>query len=256
MASVDQPHIQSNVQIEEDRHWWFSSRTRALMNLMDAIPLGCDLRVLDIGCGAGNMMHHLNRYGHVEGVEIDPRPVAVARQRGYPVEQGDASRGLTHEDATFDAVTMLDVIEHNQDDISMLREAYRVLKPGGHVVITVPAFMWLWSHNDQINAHVRRYTIAGLRGRLGGAGFNVKRATYNNFFIFPVAAVLILARRARNSQPELASHHLNENEYQVEMEPVPTPVNVVLTAAGWLEAQLLRWVNLPLGTSIIAIAQK
>ena len=243
-------------QIDEDRHWWFASRTRALLTMMNAIPLGCDLDLLDIGCGAGNMIHHLGRYGRVKGVEIDPRPVAMAHGRGYDVDLGDACQGLAYEDATFDVVTALDVIEHNQDDMSILREAHRILKPGGHVVVTVPAFMWLWSHNDEINAHVRRYTAAELRQRMEQVGFHMRRMTYNNFFVFPMAAPLILLRRTGDSQPELASHHLSEDEYQVEMEPASPSVNTILTAVGGLEAQVLRWINLPVGTSIIAIAQR
>jgi SAM-dependent methyltransferase len=243
-------------QLEEDKHWWFASRTRALLAMMDPILPGRELKLLDIGCGAGNMIHHLRRYGQVKGVEIDPRPVAVARQRGYEVEQGDATQGLAYDDASFDAVSALDVIEHNQDDMRILHEMHRVLRPGGYAIITVPALMWLWGHNDDINAHVRRYTAGELRRKLQAAGFRVRRMTYNNFLVFPMAAGLILLRRGRNSQPELASHHLSQDEYQVEMEPASPPVNTLLTGVGWVEAQLLRWVSLPVGTSIIAIAEK
>jgi SAM-dependent methyltransferase len=224
--------------------------------MMDRALPGRDLDLLDIGCGAGNMIHHLSRYGTVKGVEMDPRPVAIAHQRGYDVDQGDATQGLAYEDASFDVVTALDVIEHNEDDDAILREMVRVLKPGGHAVVTVPAFMWLWSHNDDINAHIRRYTAPELRDKLEAAGFQVQRTTYNNFFVFPLAAAMILARRGRDSQPELASHHLSEDEYQVEMEPASPPVNAVLTVVGWVEAQVLRWISLPVGTSIIAIAEK
>jgi SAM-dependent methyltransferase len=224
--------------------------------MMDRALPGRDLDLLDIGCGAGNMIHHLSRYGTVKGVEMDPRPVAIAHQRGYDVDQGDATQGLAYGDASFDVVTALDVIEHNEDDDAILREMVRVLKPGGHAVVTVPAFMWLWSHNDDINAHIRRYTAPELRDKLEAAGFQVQRTTYNNFFVFPLAAAMILARRGRDSQPELASHHLSEDEYQVEMEPASPPVNAVLTVVGWVEAQVLRWISLPVGTSIIAIAEK
>jgi methionine biosynthesis protein MetW len=188
----------------EDNHWWFASRTRALLNMMDRVLPGRDLRLLDIGCGAGNMIHHLSRYGAVKGVEMDPRPVAIAHQRGYDVDRGDATQGLAYEDASFDVVTALDVIEHNEDDAAILREMVRVLKPGGHAVVTVPAFMWLWSHNDDINAHIRRYTAPELRDKLEAAGFQVQRTTYNNFFVFPLAAAMILARRGRDSHLRLA----------------------------------------------------
>lgn len=243
--------------IPEDDHWWFASRTRALKTVMNQfLPPGRGLRLLDVGCGAGNMIHHLSEYGQVKGIEIDARPVKMARQRGYDVDQFDATQPMPFSDNTFDVVTALDVIEHNQDDLAILADSFRVLKPGGHMVITVPALMWLWSHNDDINAHVRRYTAADLRQKLVQTGFTVRRVTYNNFFVFPLAAGLILLRRGAKAEPELASHHLSEEEYQVEMEPASPPVNTILTGVGKLEAALISQVDLPIGTSLIAMGQK
>lgn len=243
--------------LPEDDHWWFASRTRALNAVMDPLlPQIPDFRLLDVGCGAGNMMHHLRRYGRVKGLEIDERPVKMAHQRGYDVDLFDVTDPMPFDDSSFDAVTALDVIEHNEDDMAILTDSYRVLKPGGHIIITVPAFMWLWSHNDDINAHVRRYTATEIKQKLAQAGFKIRRVTYNNFFVFPMAAALILLRRFSKAEPELASHHLDEEEYQVEMEPASPPVNTVLTIVGQVEAALIRWINLPIGTSLIAVGQK
>jgi SAM-dependent methyltransferase len=241
----------------EDYHWWFASRTRALKAIMDSLlPQKPAFRLLDVGCGAGNMIHHLSHYGQVKGIEIDPRPVKMAHQRGYDVDQFDATQPMPFDNNSFDAVTALDVIEHNQNDLAILADSYRVLKPGGFVIITVPALMWLWGHNDDINAHVRRYTAAELKQKLAQTGFSVRRVTYNNFFIFPLAAALILLRRFAKARPELASHHLDEEEYQVEMEPASPPVNAVLTLVGKIEATLISQFNLPIGTSLIAVGQK
>ncbi|MBN1994659.1 MAG: methyltransferase domain-containing protein [Anaerolineae bacterium] len=244
--------------IPEDSHWWFASRTRALNAVIEPLlPKTPDFRLLDVGCGAGNMIHHLSKYGRVKGLEIDARPVKVARQeRGYDVDLFDVTQPMPFDDNSFDAVTALDVIEHNEDDMAILADSYRILKPGGHMIITVPAFMFLWSHNDDINAHVRRYTSDELKQKLAQTGFEVSRVTYNNFFVFPLAAALILLRRSSKAEPELASHHLSEEEYQVEMEPASPPVNAVLTVVGQVEAGLIRYVNLPFGTSLIAVGQK
>jgi SAM-dependent methyltransferase len=243
--------------LEEDNHWWFSSRTRALNALMEELlPAKPDLRLLDVGCGAGNMIHHLSRYGQVTGLEIDPRPVKKARERGYEVDLFDVTQPMPFAGGTFDAVTALDVIEHNEDDLAILQDSYRILKPGGYLIISVPAFMFLWTHNDELNAHVRRYTAGELGQKLTQSGYTVQRLTYNNFFIFPLAAGLLLLRRLANRKTELASHHLREDEYQVEMEPASPPVNVALTWIGKLEARLIHHLNLPIGTSLLAVARK
>ncbi|MDM8519295.1 methyltransferase domain-containing protein [Anaerolineales bacterium HSG6] len=240
-----------------DNHWWFASRTRALNCLMrQVIPASSGLRLLDIGCGGGNMIHHLAEYGEVVGLEIDARPVKVANERGYNVQQFDATYPMPYTDHSFDAITALDVIEHNEDDMAILRDSYRLLKPGGYIIITVPAFMFLWSHNDDINAHVRRYTAGELDRKLQETGFDVWRISYNNFFVFPLAAVLLTLRRTGEAKPDLASHHVDEDEYQVEMEPASPLVNTILTGVGQVEAELIERVNLPVGTSLIAIARK
>jgi SAM-dependent methyltransferase len=242
--------------IEEDSHWWFAGRTWSLLNMLDRVvePDGAQ-RVLDIGCGAGNMFHHLARYGPVSGVDSNPRPLVVARVRGYEVQEGSAER-LPLDDGSYELVFLLDTVEHCEDDMAVLGECYRVCAPGGHLVITVPAFMWLWSHNDVLNDHKRRYTTGELRDKLSRAGFCVERMTYNNFFVFPMAAGLILLRRGAAEQPDLGSPHFDDESYQVEMEPAPPLLNAILSGVTWTEAQLLRWLSLPVGTSIIGIARK
>jgi SAM-dependent methyltransferase len=155
----------------------------------------------------------------------------------------------------MDLVALLDTIEHIADEFAVLAEVERVLKPGGKVIITVPALMWLWSYNDDINAHQRRYTADELRQKLALSGLDVRRISYNNFFLFPpVAAVRLL----RPYKPDLDSPHLTQDEevYQVEMEAIPEPFNSILHGVGWLEAELIERFNLPVGVSIICVAQK
>ena len=253
MTENQKPQIQN---IEEDNHWWFAGRTWSLLHMLDRIvtPDG-QKDVLDIGCGAGNMFHHLARYGRVVGVDNNPKPLAVARERGYDVREGVAEN-LPVDDEAFDLIALLDTAEHCDDDMAVLRECYRVCRPGGYLVVTVPAFMRLWSHNDELNAHKRRYTAQELRDKLRRVGFQVRRMSYNNFFLFPLAAGLILLRRRAEQEPELGSPHFDDESYQVEMEPAPPLMNAVLKSVTWTESQILRWLNLPLGTSLICITQK
>ena len=250
-------HGRGSGQLAEDKHWWFYSRTQALLNMLDGAVSRSDgsRRVLDVGCGAGNMFHHLARYGSVVGVENNPKPLQVAVERGHDVRLAPAE-SMPFPDGSFDLIAALDVIEHCADDVAVLREIHRVAAPDALLVITTPAFAWLWSHNDEVNHHFRRYSGPQLRTRLEIAGFRVRRLAYNNFFIFPVVTTLIFSRRQSGAVPELAAPDKDEEAYQVEMEPASPLVNTALTAVGWLEAALLRRINLPVGTAIICIAER
>ncbi len=249
--------------LEEDRHWWFATRTWAILALLDRyVGPGSGLRVLDVGCGAANMTHHLRHYGQVVGVDSNQKPLEVARARGLEAYQGTAD-DLPFGANEFDLLALLDTVEHVPAEDAVFAECRRVLaepipaagRPGGKLLVTVPAFMWLWSQNDVLNMHQRRYTAPELRAKLERHGFKVLRISYNNFFVFPLAATLILLRRGR-AEPALASPHFDEKAYQVEMEPAPPLLNGLLDAVGRLEVALLRRVNLPIGTSIIALAEK
>jgi SAM-dependent methyltransferase len=253
---TDQTTNVTPIEIEEDKHWWFAGRTWALLNMIDRVvePNGLH-QVLDVGCGAGNMFHHLIRYGSVVGVDNNPKPLVIAHERGYDVREGLAE-DLPLDDKEFDLIALLDTVEHCDDDMAVLRECYRVCALGGHLVITVPAFMWLWSHNDVLNDHKRRYAAKELREKLVRIGFRVRRMTYNNFFVFPLAALLILLRRGTEQEPDLGSPHFDDESYQVEMEPAPPLLNAILSGVTWTESQVLRWLSLPMGTSIICIAEK
>jgi SAM-dependent methyltransferase len=210
--------------------------------------------VLDIGGGAGNMAHHLAQFGQVTGIDFNARPLPVAQQRGLTVLQGSGD-GLPFARDTFDLVALLDTVEHIPDELGVFEECARVLKPGGKLIVTVPAFMWLWSYNDEINDHQRRYTAPELRQKIELCGLRVKRISYNNFFLFPAIAGI---RVLRPYNPGLQSPHLSQADevYQVDMEPIPEPVNSVLHGVGWLEAEILARTTLPFGVSVICIAEK
>lgn len=227
-----------------------------MLNLLDASVPRRDGDVLDIGCGAGNMIHHLSRYGRVQGVDVDDRPVAMARARGYDVRQGDASRGTDFPDASFDLVTALDVIEHVEADEAILREARRVLRPGGVLAVSVPAFQSLWSHNDILNGHKRRYGPSELRERIERAGLRVRRMTFGFFLVSPLSMPLLFLRNRLGRKRQLSSHHFQQDAYQVEMEPVSPWLNRVLRAVGRVEAAMVARVDLPIGTSLMCVAEK
>ena len=179
---MDRDYEQQTFQAE-DRHWWYRGRRRVLERVLDELgagTAGTPIRILDAGCGSGRNMVELARRGTVTGVELSLPSVEKALERGC----GEVIKGSVLEmpfaDASFDLAVSLDVIEHLEDDLGALRELRRVVAPGGALLLTVPAYQWLWSGHDEINHHQRRYTMRSLRAVAEQAGWRQVRTSYFN----------------------------------------------------------------------------
>lgn len=237
----------------EDVHWWFVGRRRILLQLLGRYigPNGMrERRILDVGCGTGTMLTHLASFGRAEGVDIDDEAIGYCRERGLEnVRLGEAA-ALPYEDGTFDLVTALDVVEHLDDDTAALREMRRVLRPGGQLLVTVPAHRFLWGDQDEVNQHKRRYVARELSDRLTESGFDIVRLTYMNALLFPpIAAARLVRRLEHRVRPQTEA----QSDFRY---PAPAPVNFVLGHVFGAEGVVLRRMNIPLGVSIVALAKK
>jgi SAM-dependent methyltransferase len=196
------------------------------------------------------MLTHLAAYGKAQGVDIDEEAVGYCRERGLTDVQVGALEKLPFADASFDLVTALDVVEHLDDDLGALREIGRVLRPGGQLLMTVPAHRFLWGDQDEVNMHKRRYVAAEIRDRLTATGFRVRRVSYMNAFMFPPIAAIRLLRRLEH---RLRPRTTQESDFRY---PAPRPVNFLLATIFGAEAPIVRRINLPIGVSILALASK
>jgi SAM-dependent methyltransferase len=230
----------------DEQHWWYRGRRRVIRSELDKLPLPAHSQVLDAGCGSGRTLQELEDYGEVHGIELSPEAAEVARRRGCGEVRVGRLEELPWEDATFDLVTCLDVIEHTPDDRATLRELRRVTKPGGWLLVTVPAYQALWSTHDVANHHYRRYGRAMLRSAAQDAGWRVARMTsFNSVLLAPAAAIRIgLRRRLRRAGVN----------HDPGVRLGPTWLNYALerplqAEAGWLA----RGRTLPAGLSLLAV---
>lgn len=233
--------------IEAD-HWWYIGRRRIAFEwIARALASHRHPRVLDIGCGTGFNLEELRArgVGRAVGLDIATDALVYCRERGLrALVRGDGSR-LPFADGSFDVITALDLIEHLDDDEGALREMLRVLAPGGHVVIFTPAFRFLWSLQDVVSHHFRRYTSSELRDKLRAAGLEVSKISYANTLLFPLVYAGRLALRVTGR-----AERLSENELH------PAWSNRLLAAIFGAEARLLRHVSLPYGVSLLACATR
>lgn len=233
----------------EDRHWWFVGRRNILLRVLDryfGVSQDGSRRILDVGCGTGAMLGYLARYGTPEGVDQSEEAIASCRARGLERVQRTDGAQLPFSERAFDLVTALDVIEHVDDDRALLRDLHRLARPGGTLLVSVPAYPFLWGPQDEINHHRRRYVAADLRERLTEAGWNIHHLTYFNTLLFPpIAAVRLL--RPKRREGELRSDLVMTK---------PGRVNSFLARLFSLEAPIVPRVSLPFGVSILAVATR
>ena len=240
--------MQATLDVDE-YHWWYRGRRRIIAVELAKLPLSRPARILDAGCGSGRTLPELVRFGEVAGIELSPDAAAVARARGpYDVRIGRLEE-LPWDDGCFDLVTCLDVIEHTPDDVATLQELARVTRPGGWLLVTVPAYQALWSRHDEDNHHYRRYERAPLREAAVAGGWEVRRMTsFNSVLLAPAAAVRLAQRR----RP-----HRENGDYRHDVDIGPAWLNGVLEQPLRAEARwLARGRTLPLGLSLLAVLQR
>lgn len=229
----------------EDRHWWYRGRRSVLERVIDDLRLPARARILDAGCGSGRNMVALARHGVVTGVELSQTSVVRARERRVGEVIEGSLLNMPLQAASFDLAVCLDVIEHLEDDLAALRELRRVIAPGGALLVTVPAYQWLWSGHDVINHHHRRYTRRSLRRVAEQAGWETVRTTYFNSLLLPVAIVLrVLDRLSREKTTESS----------LDLWVPPAPVNWLLQQPLQLEAAIVaRGGRIPAGLSLLTL---
>jgi len=248
----------------ETSYWWFVGRRRIVQTLL------CDLvprlpthapRLVDIGCGTGANLSMLRQsvgaQGSVVGLDFSLLALAHARKElgcisDLALAQGDAMQ-LPLASGAADCVTMLDVLEHLRDDEQALSEVARILKPGGALVLTVPAYGHLWSAHDEALHHFRRYEKHGLRARLREAGLRVEKLSFAMSLLPPAAYVwrhLVLPRLPK--RPRDAQRHSTG----AVLPQLPPPLNAAMIRVLELEGRVLRKRPLRFGTSLVAVAWK
>jgi SAM-dependent methyltransferase len=230
----------------QERHWWYAARRNLLAHLLrnlqnEGLPDGV---IYDLGCGVGANLPVLERFGPVLGVDTSPEAVAFARSRGHEnVRQADLNRLEGLEEGSASVVVLADVIEHLPDERPCLEAARRLLKPGGALIVTVPAFMFLWSPTDEVNHHYRRYTAGQLR-RVIAPLFTLQKLTYFNTFLFGLIAAGRFTERLLKRDGNDAVG-------------VPRwPVNGALQAIFEAEIPLLDRLSFPVGVSVLCVARR
>ncbi len=226
----------------EDWHWWYVGRRRVLRQVVRGMNLAPGAEILDAGCGSGRNLVEFGRFGRVTGVEPAPESLAIAQGRGVGTVVGGSLERLPFDDGGFALATVLDVIEHLDDDVGALRELRRVVAPDGRLLVTVPCYPWLWSSHDVVNHHRRRYTKRSLHRAARLAGWVPERTLHFNALLLPAAVIARLLERL--GRPTGVS----------DLERTPRALNRALLQPLHLESWLIgNGINPPVGLSLLCV---
>ena len=229
----------------ESFHWWFVVRRKLLKSILSSTPLPLKFMTLDIGCGAGSNLRALGSTGfNVIGLDRSIYALSLAKRKlQLPLINGDLNM-LPIRPESVGLIIAMDIIEHLENDVNGIHECFQALKRGGILVLTVPAFKWLWGIQDLVTRHKRRYTRKEILNQLTLEGFELLKSSYFNFFLF---FPILLARRITHV---LGLKIRSENEINSPL------LNSLLEGIFSLEPHILEHFSFPFGVSILCIARK
>jgi SAM-dependent methyltransferase len=231
----------------EETQWWYAGMRAISLALLGTEWRSGDAgsrRILDAGCGTGNNLAHLRRFGHTVGVDLSDEALRFCQTRGVVAARASLL-ALPFPEASFDAVTSFDVLYHRwvEDDRAAVREIVRVMRPGGLFLLRVPALKMLWGAHDEAVHSRHRYTTGEVRRLLEGEGLEIARLSYANSLLFPVIAV-------RRTLDRMLGRHGSDVGF------LPAPFEWAFRNLLGIEARLLPHVPLPVGASVFALARK
>lgn len=234
-------------QMEKD-HWWYVGRRKIILSLMETMVVNRlseedRPRILDYGCGTGLMLKYLSDYGRTWGADSSSEAVKFCKKRGLTNVIDLSIEPLDFPPNFFDIITLFDVLEHLDDERSVLVELHGLLKPGGFLFVTVPAYEFLWSGEDFVSGHKRRYTRKSLR-RVIEPRFRIGKLSYFNCLLFPAQVAVILWKRL----------FVSRSLYETNVEPMNALINQWLSWILSFESNWLVHFDLPFGGSILCIA--
>jgi SAM-dependent methyltransferase len=237
------PSLYEEMSSIQEKHWWYRARRKIISDAISQIRLPKASRILEAGCGPGGNLSMLKQFGDVCAIEPYGPACEIAKAKGVAEVQQSGLPGDIPFKAKFDLIGAFDVLEHIERDVEALESLRVALAPSGRLILTVPAYQWMWSAHDVRNHHVRRYTMQHLRRITETAGFNVERITHFNTLLFPLIAGVRLAQRGLNDSGSAS-------------ETIPfAPLNATLEAIFGFERFMLRHAHLPFGVSILMVAR-
>lgn len=228
----------------EDQHWWFVARRAILLSVLESLRLPQNAAILEVGSGTSGNLDMLGRFGRVSAIEMDDTARAISAEKTggrFDIRAGVCPGQIPFSGETFDLICMFDVLEHIEEAKETLAALRGYLAPGGRILVTVPAYQWLWSAHDTFLHHKRRYTAGLLQAQAVAGGLTPERMTYFNTLLFPLAAGMRMLDKITGRA--VASGN-----------DVPAaPVNALFKSIFSAERHLLKAVNLPFGVSLMGI---